>query len=120
QHVRRADGHHVDVGIGEHVTVVGTGPGVPEDLAGVVRPVGGGVGRVHQPGPDLQFRVDLRDRLVGAAVQLAHPAHADQADTGPCVSVVGDAHGGGTYLLGFGFDGGAGLAELGGHGGGQQ
>ena len=92
QHVRRADGHDVDIGIGEHVAVVGAGPGVPEDLAGVVGPVGGGVGRVHEPGPDLQLGIDQRNGLVGAAVQLAHPAHADQADAGLGVSVVGGSH----------------------------
>jgi hypothetical protein len=92
QHVRRADGHHVDVGIGQHVPVVGAGPRVAEDLAGVSGPVGGGVGGVHEPRPDLQLGVGHRDGLVGAAVQLAHPAHADQADAGLGVSVVGDVH----------------------------
>ena len=92
QHVGGADGHHVDVGIGEHVAVVGADPLVAQDVAGVLCPVRRGVGRVHEPGPDLQLRVDQRDGLVGAAVQLAHPAHADQADAGLAVTVVGNAH----------------------------
>ena len=75
------------------VVIVGAGPGVPEHLMGVAGPVGGGVGGVHQPGPDLQLRIDQRDRLVGAAVQLAHPAHADQADAGLDPSVVSGSHG---------------------------
>ena len=94
QHVGGADGHHVDVGVGEHVAIVGPGLGIAENLPGVIGAVRGGISRVHEPRPYLQLGVNQRDGLVGAAVQLTHPAHADQADAGLGVSVVGGRHGG--------------------------
>jgi hypothetical protein len=88
QGVGGADRHHVHLGVGEDVTVVGAALGVAEDVAGVLDAVGRGVGGVDQPGPHPQLRVDRPHRLVGAAVQLAHPADADQphADGGGCAA----------------------------------
>src|SRR3954454_19061944 len=96
QQVGRADRHDLDVRVGEDRAIVGAGPGVPEDVPRVVGAVGSGVGRVHQPGSDLELRVDHRYGLVGAAVQLAHPADADQADAQLGVAVGGEvsSHGG--------------------------
>src|SRR6266536_2233433 len=83
---RRADRHHVDVRVGEHLAVVGGGPGVSEYVTGVLGAVDGGVGGGHEPGPQPQVGVDGGQGLVGAGVQLAHPADADEPDAG---SVVG-------------------------------
>jgi hypothetical protein len=80
QDVGGADGDHVDLGVGQDLAVVGAPLGVAEGVAGVGDPVGGGVGGVDQPGAQAQLRVDRGQRLVGAAVELAHPADADQPD----------------------------------------
>jgi hypothetical protein len=85
QEVGGADGDHVDLGVGQDLAVVVAAPGVAEGVTGVGDPVGGGVGGVDQPGPQPQLRVDGGEGLVGAAVELAHPADADQPDAdGAC------------------------------------
>ena len=79
QHVRRADGDHVDVGVGEDLAVVGGAALVAQHVLGVLDAVRGGVGGDHQPALEAQLGVDRGHGLVGAGVQLAHPADADQA-----------------------------------------
>ena len=81
QHVRRADRDDVDVGVVEDLAVVGGAALVAQHVLGVLDAVGGGVGGDHQAALEAELGVDRGHGLVGAGVQLAHPADADQAHT---------------------------------------
>ena len=82
QEVGRADRDDVDLGVRQHLAVVG-GPGrVAQHVDRILGSARFGVRGDDQPRRDPELRIGQRDRLVGLGVQLAHPPDTDQAHPG--------------------------------------
>src|SRR4029077_1329451 len=78
QEVRRANRHHVHLGIREHLTVVGGPTAVAERLACELHPVRGGIRGDHEFWLDAELGVDDRHVAIRPGMQLTHPADTDQ------------------------------------------
>ena len=94
EEVRGADAHHVDLGIGQQLVVVGVGPLEPEGRDGLVAGRRHGVAGGDETHLGPQPLIALRQGAVAARVQPAHPPEADDPHTDPLAHVVLPTSGG--------------------------
>jgi hypothetical protein len=80
QHVRRRDPHDVNGRIVHDRAPVGGPPRVPEGADGLAQALGDGVAADHELGLERPLGEQGADALQRAAVGLAEPSEADQAD----------------------------------------